>query len=141
MIHKHFRKLCNTLVDVDEWGQIIILKMLARYARSNFLNPADAEDAMGGSDDATFYGAKKDDEEDDDECVLPLFSSPPLRHPNLRVCSDSRWKPQFGGLTQFSADPDAHPSTGMMTTMTVNRAKTMMRMAKERRRRRSIRRT
>jgi vesicle coat complex subunit len=31
LIHKHFRKLCNTLVDVDEWGQIVILGMLARY--------------------------------------------------------------------------------------------------------------
>ena len=39
LIHKHFRKLCSLLVDVDEWGQIAILSMLTRYARTQFLDP------------------------------------------------------------------------------------------------------
>lgn len=39
LIHKNFQKLCLLLVDVDEWGQIIIINMLIRYARTQFLNP------------------------------------------------------------------------------------------------------
>jgi len=39
LIHKNYRKLCNLLVDVDEWGQVMILQMLTRYARTQFLDP------------------------------------------------------------------------------------------------------
>lgn len=39
LIHKNYRKLCNLLVDVDEWGQVIIVNMLTRYARAQFVNP------------------------------------------------------------------------------------------------------
>ncbi|XP_014213137.1 AP-3 complex subunit beta-1 [Copidosoma floridanum] len=39
LIHKNYRKLCNLLVDVDEWGQVVIVNMLTRYARTHFLNP------------------------------------------------------------------------------------------------------
>ena len=39
MIHKNYRKLCNLLVDVEEWGQVVIVNMLTRYARTQFINP------------------------------------------------------------------------------------------------------
>lgn len=39
LVHKNYRKLCTLLVDVDEWGQVIILNMLTRYARTQFINP------------------------------------------------------------------------------------------------------
>jgi AP-3 complex subunit beta len=39
LVHKNYRKLCNLLVDVDEWGQIVILNMLTRYARTQFIDP------------------------------------------------------------------------------------------------------
>uniref|UniRef100_T1I5H4 AP-3 complex subunit beta n=1 Tax=Rhodnius prolixus TaxID=13249 RepID=T1I5H4_RHOPR len=39
LIHKNYRKLCNLLVDVDEWGQVIIINMLTRYARTQFVDP------------------------------------------------------------------------------------------------------
>ncbi|KAL1235440.1 AP-3 complex subunit [Trichinella spiralis] len=40
LIHKHYRKLCAALVDVDEWGQVLIINMLTRYARTQFTDPA-----------------------------------------------------------------------------------------------------
>ncbi|KAL1233235.1 AP-3 complex subunit [Trichinella pseudospiralis] len=40
LIHKHYRKLCTALVDVDEWGQVLIINMLTRYARTQFTDPA-----------------------------------------------------------------------------------------------------
>ncbi|XP_006021497.2 AP-3 complex subunit beta-1-like isoform X2 [Alligator sinensis] len=39
LIHKNYRKLCNLLVDVEEWGQIVIIHMLTRYARTQFESP------------------------------------------------------------------------------------------------------
>ncbi|MGH0180542.1 UNVERIFIED_CONTAM: hypothetical protein FKN15_022332 [Acipenser sinensis] len=39
LIHKNYRKLCNMLVDVEEWGQVLIINMLTRYARTQFLDP------------------------------------------------------------------------------------------------------
>lgn len=39
LIHKNYRKLCNLLVDVDEWGQVLIINMLTRYARTQFVDP------------------------------------------------------------------------------------------------------
>ncbi|XP_022216218.2 AP-3 complex subunit beta-2 [Drosophila obscura] len=54
LIHKNYRKLCNLLVDVDEWGQVIIINMLTRYARTQFVDPnADEELLDGASDNAT----------------------------------------------------------------------------------------
>uniref|UniRef100_A0A183L0G2 Adaptin_N domain-containing protein n=1 Tax=Schistosoma curassoni TaxID=6186 RepID=A0A183L0G2_9TREM len=39
LIHKNYRKLCDLVMDVDEWGQVVILSMLTRYARTQFPNP------------------------------------------------------------------------------------------------------
>ncbi len=39
LIHKNYRRLCNLLVDIDEWGQVTVLNMLTRYARSQFVDP------------------------------------------------------------------------------------------------------
>jgi AP-3 complex subunit beta len=39
LIHEHYRKLCKFMVDCDEWCQILLLNVLTRYARSQFLSP------------------------------------------------------------------------------------------------------
>jgi AP-3 complex subunit beta len=39
LIHRHYRRLCRCLIDADEWGQVAIIKMLIRYARTQFLDP------------------------------------------------------------------------------------------------------
>uniref|UniRef100_A0A1A7YM68 AP-3 complex subunit beta n=1 Tax=Iconisemion striatum TaxID=60296 RepID=A0A1A7YM68_9TELE len=67
LIHKNYRKLCNLLIDVEEWGQVVIINMLTRYARTQFLNPNLNESLLeeGGGADKTFYGS--DEDEDDVE--------------------------------------------------------------------------
>lgn len=45
LIHKNYRKLCNLLIDVDEWGQVVIINMLTRYARTQFTNPHTASES------------------------------------------------------------------------------------------------
>ncbi|CEF67653.1 Ruby [Strongyloides ratti] len=39
LLHKHYRSLCRALVDVDEWGQVIMISLLTRYARTQFVAP------------------------------------------------------------------------------------------------------
>uniref|UniRef100_A0A673JG27 AP-3 complex subunit beta n=1 Tax=Sinocyclocheilus rhinocerous TaxID=307959 RepID=A0A673JG27_9TELE len=65
LIHKNYRKLCNLLIDVEEWGQVVIINMLTRYARTQFLNPNVNESLLEESSDKAFYAS--DDEEDEDE--------------------------------------------------------------------------
>ncbi|KAM3870441.1 AP-3 complex subunit beta-2 isoform 6-T6 [Diretmus argenteus] len=69
LIHKNYRKLCNLLIDVEEWGQVVIINMLTRYARTQFLNPNINESLLeeGGGGDKTFYGSDDDDDDEDDE--------------------------------------------------------------------------
>lgn len=50
LIHKNYRKLCNLLIDVEEWGQVVIINMLTRYARTQFLSPTQnvSDETSGG---------------------------------------------------------------------------------------------
>ncbi|KAK6540428.1 AP-3 complex subunit beta, variant 2 [Orbilia ellipsospora] len=36
MVHPHYRGFCKLLIDMDEWGQLALLRLLAVYARKNF---------------------------------------------------------------------------------------------------------
>lgn len=36
LIHSHYRGLVKMLIDMDEWGQLAVLRMLTEYARSTF---------------------------------------------------------------------------------------------------------
>ncbi|XP_070763382.1 AP-3 complex subunit beta-2 isoform X3 [Enoplosus armatus] len=68
LIHKNYRKLCNLLIDVEEWGQVVIINMLTRYARTQFLNPNINESLLEeGGGDKTFYGSDEDEDEDEEE--------------------------------------------------------------------------
>lgn len=45
LIHPHFRRLCRILVDVDEWGQVEVMRLLLRYARVMLPKPIRANDS------------------------------------------------------------------------------------------------
>uniref|UniRef100_A0A665VHW8 AP-3 complex subunit beta n=1 Tax=Echeneis naucrates TaxID=173247 RepID=A0A665VHW8_ECHNA len=69
LIHKNYRKLCNLLIDVEEWGQVVIINMLTRYARTQFLNPNINESLLeeGSGGEKAFYGSDDDEDEDEEE--------------------------------------------------------------------------
>ncbi|XP_073669353.1 AP-3 complex subunit beta-2 isoform X3 [Paramisgurnus dabryanus] len=67
LIHKNYRKLCNLLIDVEEWGQVVIINMLTRYARTQFLNPNINESLLEDGGETSFYPS--DDEEDEEKKV------------------------------------------------------------------------
>ncbi|XP_066458942.1 AP-3 complex subunit beta-1 isoform X2 [Eleutherodactylus coqui] len=60
LIHKNYRKLCNLLVDVEEWGQVVIIHMLTRYARTQFVSPWTEDEDENANN---FY--ESDDEENE----------------------------------------------------------------------------
>ena len=39
LIHPNYRKFVSLLVDFDEWGQVILIDLLIRYAKTQFLDP------------------------------------------------------------------------------------------------------
>uniref|UniRef100_A0A8C5E6Q7 AP-3 complex subunit beta n=1 Tax=Gouania willdenowi TaxID=441366 RepID=A0A8C5E6Q7_GOUWI len=94
LIHKNYRKLCNLLVDVEEWGQVVIISMLTRYARTQFTSPW-KEGFMFDDNEKTFYDSdaeeKKDQEEtkpytmDPDHRLLLRNTKPLLQSRNTAV--------------------------------------------------------
>ncbi|XP_058150720.1 AP-3 complex subunit beta-2 [Dasypus novemcinctus] len=61
LIHKNYRKLCNLLIDVEEWGQVVIISMLTRYARTQFLSPTQNESLLEDNAEKAFYGSEEDE--------------------------------------------------------------------------------
>ena len=83
LLHKHYRRLCRMLIDADAWGQINMLEMLSRYARSMLARPvAVAQDTQDNGSIA---------EEVDPDLQLLLSNAEPLlmsgnhavRHPSF----------------------------------------------------------
>lgn len=94
LIHKHFRKFCETLVDTEEWGQVHVLNMLTRYARSQFVDPEkepeaeekegeeeEEDDFMAGFDDVGGFTLEPDHRILLESCI-PLLKS---RNPSVVV--------------------------------------------------------
>eukprot|EP00004_Rigifila_ramosa_P023102 TRINITY_DN642_c0_g2_i2.p1 TRINITY_DN642_c0_g2~~TRINITY_DN642_c0_g2_i2.p1 ORF type:complete len:1132 (-),score=298.47 TRINITY_DN642_c0_g2_i2:41-3292(-) len=69
LISPVFRALCARLVDVDEWGQLLAINVLTRYARTQFLDPAagESEAGSGSAQQRAFYSDEDDSEEDSEE--------------------------------------------------------------------------
>ena len=40
LVHPQWRRWCKMLVDVEEWGQCALLRLMVRYGRSFFLDPS-----------------------------------------------------------------------------------------------------
>ncbi|XP_077442401.1 AP-3 complex subunit beta-1 [Vanacampus margaritifer] len=67
LIHKNYRKLCNLLVDVEEWGQVVIISMLTRYARTQFASPWKEGAEFAENDDKAFYDSDSEEKKESAE--------------------------------------------------------------------------
>ncbi|XP_074992803.1 AP-3 complex subunit beta-1 isoform X1 [Calonectris borealis] len=65
LIHKNYRKLCNLLVDVEEWGQVVIIHMLTRYARTQFVSPWKDDEVVEEYSENNFYESDEEQKEKD----------------------------------------------------------------------------
>uniref|UniRef100_A0A8D3BM76 AP-3 complex subunit beta n=1 Tax=Scophthalmus maximus TaxID=52904 RepID=A0A8D3BM76_SCOMX len=64
LIHKNYRKLCNLLVDVEEWGQVVIISMLTRYARTQFISPWKEGAMFDENNEKAFYDSESEEKKD-----------------------------------------------------------------------------
>ncbi|XP_060611569.2 AP-3 complex subunit beta-2 isoform X2 [Anolis sagrei] len=86
LIHKNYRKLCNLLIDVEEWGQVVIINMLTRYARTQFLSPNQNESLLEESAEKAFYGSEEEDSKDDKaEAASVVKRKPYVMDPDHRL--------------------------------------------------------
>ncbi|EDO32097.1 predicted protein, partial [Nematostella vectensis] len=81
LIHKNYRKLCQLLVDIDEWGQVTVIHMLTRYARTQFLDPNQQVHTVQ-TEWEEFY-AKSDSSEADDNDNDEDKPKPEKKHPYI----------------------------------------------------------
>ena len=65
LIHKNYRKLVSLLVDVEEWGQVVILNMLTRYARTQFSDPNLGVTEVESEKEKEFYENSEEEEEEE----------------------------------------------------------------------------
>ncbi|KAM9735455.1 AP-3 complex subunit beta-1 isoform 2-T2 [Menidia menidia] len=77
LIHKNYRKLCNLLVDVEEWGQVVIISMLTRYARTQFSSPW-KEDGVFDENEKAFYDSDSEEKRGQTE-AKPYIMDPDHR--------------------------------------------------------------
>uniref|UniRef100_A0A8C8RW96 AP-3 complex subunit beta n=1 Tax=Pelusios castaneus TaxID=367368 RepID=A0A8C8RW96_9SAUR len=79
LIHKNYRKLCNLLVDVEEWGQVVIIHMLTRYARTQFVSPWKEGDVLEEFNEKDFYETDEEQKEKDQKVKKPYAMDPDHR--------------------------------------------------------------
>uniref|UniRef100_A0A3B5MIS5 Adaptor related protein complex 3 subunit beta 1 n=1 Tax=Xiphophorus couchianus TaxID=32473 RepID=A0A3B5MIS5_9TELE len=77
LIHRNYRKLCNLLVDVEEWGQVVIINMLTRYARTQFTSPW-KEDGIFDENEKAFYDSDSEEKQGQRE-AKPYIMDPDHR--------------------------------------------------------------
>ncbi|XP_015353314.1 AP-3 complex subunit beta-1 isoform X2 [Marmota marmota marmota] len=78
LIHKNYRKLCNLLVDVEEWGQVVIIHMLTRYARTQFVSPWKEDDGLEDNE-KNFYESDDELKEKTEDRKKPYTMDPDHR--------------------------------------------------------------
>uniref|UniRef100_A0A8C7A848 AP-3 complex subunit beta n=1 Tax=Nothoprocta perdicaria TaxID=30464 RepID=A0A8C7A848_NOTPE len=78
LIHKNYRKLCTLLVDVEEWGQVVIIHMLTRYARTQFVSPW-KKDVVEEYNENNFYESDDEQKEKDQKVKKTYVMDPDHR--------------------------------------------------------------
>ncbi|KAM6187628.1 AP-3 complex subunit beta-1 isoform 2-T2 [Sarcoramphus papa] len=79
LIHKNYRKLCNLLVDVEEWGQVVIIHMLTRYARTQFVSPWKDDEVVEEYSENNFYESDEEQKEKDQKVKTTYTMDPDHR--------------------------------------------------------------
>ncbi|XP_062369814.1 AP-3 complex subunit beta-1 isoform X5 [Cinclus cinclus] len=79
LIHKNYRKLCNLLVDVEEWGQVVIIHMLTRYARTQFVSPWKVDEVVDEYNENNFYESDEEQKEKDQKMKTTYAMDPDHR--------------------------------------------------------------
>lgn len=60
------------LIDVDEWGQVLIINMLTRYARTQFADPNQEDEVISDQEDKAFYDGSSDSDKSEKKPTYTL---------------------------------------------------------------------
>ncbi|KAF8556169.1 hypothetical protein OG21DRAFT_1495700 [Imleria badia] len=74
LLHQQYRRLCKILIDVDEWGQVYLLNLLLKYARTMLPKPTVSQ-----------HGESMEEEVDADLQLLLVSSEPLFQSKNPAV--------------------------------------------------------
>ncbi len=98
ILHSYYRRICRLLVDADEWGQIVALDVLLRYARAMLekpelagsVKPEEGKKDTNGKyqeivEDLNGLREEEDDEMDPDIYLLLFCAKPLLQSRNPAV--------------------------------------------------------
>jgi AP-3 complex subunit beta len=99
LLHPYYRHICRLLGDADEWGQVVALEVLTRYARAMLEKPEVAARTNGKGSDDEFEGL------DIDLAMLLDLSKPLLRSRNGAVVVAA-------AKMYYNLAPAGHPSVG-----------------------------
>lgn len=82
LIHQHFERYCNLLLDFTPWGQIFLLNILTHYIRNQFTNPnvkktkdSEEEEEEECSEDSEFSDSSEDYYEEIHSDLMLLFQN------------------------------------------------------------------
>lgn len=107
LIHKNYRKLCNLLIDVEEWGQVVIISMLTRYALTQFLQPHPEREWPGPPGATATHALTVGRRASRRRCPLPHppvpYPSPP--HPQESLLEENSEKAFYGSEERWSQGP------------------------------------
>lgn len=68
LVHGVYRRLCRILKDCEEWGQVVLLRLLLRYARLHFVDPSGpfaVKTARCSRGSSSLSGEETDSDDDD----------------------------------------------------------------------------
>ncbi|KAH8596086.1 adaptin N terminal region-domain-containing protein [Bisporella sp. PMI_857] len=72
LIHKHYRGLVRKIVDMDEWSQLVTLRLMTIYSRKCFPRRTKRVTKFKNNGTDDFYGEEKGEEEETGEVVQVL---------------------------------------------------------------------
>jgi AP-3 complex subunit beta len=113
LLHPFYRHICRQLGDADEWGQLVALDVLTRYARTMLDRPetagatASTTAGNGGKD-----GEKKDNNEEDEFEGIDVDLAMLLDHAKPLLQSRNPAVILAAAKMYFSLAPAGHSSIG-----------------------------
>ena len=116
LLHPYYRHICRLLVDADEWGQVVALDILTRYARTMLekpdhagaVNPATVPEKQGAQPKSKKMTEESEDEFagiDDDLAMLLHYSKALFQSRNPAVVLGT-------AVMYFHLAPAGHSSIG-----------------------------
>lgn len=107
LIHSHYRSLVKMVIDMDEWGQLAVLRLLTEYARKSFpARKLKAKKSTAGGAKEAFYSDESEGESKGKKNVELVMMDPDLEL-LLKACVPLLQSRNSAVYLTFPAIPEA----------------------------------